>query len=70
MFGEIAPIDGGPRWATVVACEPCLVAAFPADLLWNIMKTKPKIMAVMLKRLAKTVREISPSLVAFLSHAG
>jgi CRP-like cAMP-binding protein len=69
MFGEIAPIDGGRRWATAVACEPCLVVAFPADLLWDLMKSRPKIMATMLRRLARTVREISPSVLAFLSHA-
>jgi CRP-like cAMP-binding protein len=58
------------RWATVVACEPCLVAAFPSDLLWDLMKAKPRIMAVVLKRLAKTVREVSPSVLALLGHAG
>jgi CRP-like cAMP-binding protein len=70
VFGEIAPIDGGPRWATAVACEPCVVAAFPSDLLWDLMKARPKIMAVLLKRLATTVREISPSIIALLSHSG
>jgi CRP-like cAMP-binding protein len=70
LFGEIAAIDGGPRWATVVACEPCLVVAFPSDLLWDLMRAKPKIMTVMLKRLARTVRELSPSVLAMLGHAG
>jgi hypothetical protein len=40
----------------------------PADLLWDLMKSSPKIVAMMLKRLAKTVREISPSALAFLYH--
>jgi CRP-like cAMP-binding protein len=68
VFGEVAPIDRGRRWATAVTCESCLVVVFPPDLLWDLMKSRPRIMATMLRRLAKTVREISPSALAFLYH--
>ena len=69
IFGEIAPVDGGPRWATVVACDHCLVASVPSDLLWNLMDARPKIMKLLLKRLAKTVRDISISTAILLAQS-
>lgn len=68
VFGEIAPLDSGPRWATVVACDHCLVASIPSDLLWNLMDARPKIMKFLLKRLAKTVRDISISTILLLAQ--
>lgn len=69
VFGEIAPLDGGPRWATVVACDHCLVASMPSDLLWNLMDARPKIMKLLLKRLARTIRDISVSTAILLTQS-
>jgi CRP-like cAMP-binding protein len=53
----------------VVACDHCLVASMPSDLLWNLMDARPKIMKLLLKRLARTIRDISVSTAILLAQS-
>ena len=67
-FGEVAALDGGPRWATVVARDYCLVAEMPSDLLWGIIEARPRVTAELLKKLVKSLRDVSPGIIALASQ--
>lgn len=63
IFGELAAIDGKPRSASVEATSRCTVAAMPAELFWDVLKSEPAVMADVLKLLSRQVRELSDKVV-------
>lgn len=58
-FGELSVIDGAPRSATVVACEPSLYALLPRAQALELMHTNPLVAERMFKRLALGIRRSS-----------
>jgi CRP-like cAMP-binding protein len=58
-FGELSVIDGLPRSATVVACEPSIYALLPRADALEIMHKQPLIAERMFKRLASGIRQAS-----------
>lgn len=59
MFGEWAAIDGKPRAASVEAITRCTVAIMSPDLFWEVLSTEPSVVAAVLKRLVRRLREMS-----------
>jgi CRP-like cAMP-binding protein len=59
MFGEWAAIDGKPRSASVEAVTRCTAAAMSAELFWEVLRTEPTVVAAVLKRLVRRLREMS-----------
>jgi CRP/FNR family transcriptional regulator, cyclic AMP receptor protein len=59
MFGEWAAIDGKPRSASVEAVTRCIAAAMSAELFWEVLRTEPTVVAAVLKRLVRRLREMS-----------
>jgi CRP-like cAMP-binding protein len=59
MFGEWAAIDGEPRSASVEAVTRCIVAAMSPDNFWELLRSEPSVMAAVLKRLTRQVRNLS-----------
>lgn len=55
-FGELSVIDGLPRSATVVACEPSTYALLPRAHALDLMHNNPLVAAQIFKRLAVGVR--------------
>lgn len=58
-FGELSVIDGLPRSATVVACEPSIYALLPRAQALELMHNNPLIAERMFKRLAVGIRRAS-----------
>jgi CRP-like cAMP-binding protein len=58
-FGELSVIDGLPRSATVVACEPSMYALLPRSHALELMHNSPLVAERMLKRLAIGIRRAS-----------
>lgn len=58
-FGELSVIDGLPRSATVVACEPSIYALLPRAQALELMHNHPLIAERMFKRLAAGIRRAS-----------
>lgn len=58
-FGELSVIDGLPRSATVVACEPSIYALLPRAHALELMHNNPLIAERMFKRLAVGIRRAS-----------
>lgn len=58
-FGELSVIDGLPRSATVVACEPSIYALLPRAQALELMHTQPLVAERMFKRLASGIRRAS-----------
>src|SRR5215468_5041658 len=59
MFGEWAAIDGKPRSAIVEAVTRCTAAAMSHELFWEVLRTEPTVVAAVLKRLVRRLREMS-----------
>lgn len=59
MFGEWAAIDGKPRAASVEAVTRCTAAAMSQELFWEVLRTEPTVVAAVLKRLVRRLREMS-----------
>jgi CRP-like cAMP-binding protein len=57
--GEIAAIDGGPRTATVIALEECLLARLPAADLQALMQRHWPICERVLHGLTRSVRHLT-----------
>jgi len=55
-FGEIAAIDGGPRSASVVAKENCLLASLSSDRFLELLKSNAVITFEVLQRLTGMIR--------------
>jgi len=55
-FGELAAIDGGPRSASVVAVEDCLLASMPPQAFKAVMHDHPNIATEVMQRLARIIR--------------
>ena len=58
-FGELSVIDGLPRSATVVACEPSTYALLPRAQALALMHNSPLVAERMFKRLAVGIRRAS-----------
>ncbi len=58
-FGELSVIDGLPRSATVVACEPSIYALLPRSHALELMHNSPLVAERMFKRLASGIRRAS-----------
>ena len=58
-FGELSVIDGLPRSATVVACEPSIYALLPRAQALELMHNNSLIAERMFKRLAAGIRRAS-----------
>ncbi len=58
-FGELSVIDGLPRSATVVACEPSIYALLARDQALDLMHNNPLVAERMFKRLAVGIRRAS-----------
>jgi CRP-like cAMP-binding protein len=58
-FGELSVIDGLPRSATVVACEPSIYALLPRVHALELMYNHPLIAERMFKRLTAGIRRLS-----------
>lgn len=58
-FGELSVIDGLPRSATVVACEPSIYALLPRLHALELMHNQPIIAQRMFQRLASGIRRAS-----------
>jgi CRP-like cAMP-binding protein len=59
MFGEWAAIDGKPRSASVEAVTRCTAAAMSPELFWEVLRAEPTVVAAVLKRLVRRLREMS-----------
>ncbi len=68
-FGELAAIDGLPRSATVAALTDSLVASMSAEIFWEILRTYPDVAALVLKRLASSVRALTERVFEFSALA-
>ena len=68
-FGELAAIDGLPRSATVAALTDSLVASMSAEMFWEILRTYPDVAALVLKRLASSVRALTERVFEFSALA-
>jgi CRP-like cAMP-binding protein len=69
FFGELAAIDELPRSATVAALTDSLVARMSADTFWEILRSHPGVAALVLKRLASSVRALTQRVFEFSSMA-
>ena len=58
-FGELSVIDGLPRSATVIACEPSIYGLLPRAHALELMHSQPLIAERMFKRLASGIRRAS-----------
>lgn len=58
-FGELSVIDGLPRSATVVACEPSIYALLPRAQALDLMHNNPLVAERMFQRLAVGIRRAS-----------
>ena len=55
--GELSAIDGLPRSASAVAQTPCRIASLPRAAFIELVETKHGVAMVLLRRLAKIIRE-------------
>lgn len=55
-FGELSAFDDGPRSASVVALDDCLVAAMPRDVFFEMISRHPRVLRPVLHNLARMVR--------------
>ncbi len=71
-FGEMAAIDGEQRSATCVTAEPCLLALLPKSQFERILTVDEalgtKLLLRVTKVLSQRLREVSGTLVDFLSR--
>jgi CRP-like cAMP-binding protein len=68
-FGELAAIDGLSRSATVAALTDSLVASMSSEIFWEILRTYPDVAALVLKRLASSVRALTERVFEFSALA-
>jgi CRP-like cAMP-binding protein len=58
-FGELSVIDGLPRSASVVACEPSIYALLPRQHALDLIYNNPLVAERVLKRFAGAIRQAS-----------
>ena len=58
FFGEMAPIDGHPRSASVLANSDAVVATMPGTVFLEALHSHPEVSMYVLKLLAARVREL------------
>jgi CRP/FNR family cyclic AMP-dependent transcriptional regulator len=56
FFGELAPIDGRPRSASVLAISDAVVATMPGAVFLEVLRDHPDVSMYVLKLLAERVR--------------
>jgi len=69
LFGEFSAIDGEPRSATVEAATACVVARMSTEVFWDILKSEPDVMAVMLRQLTLRIRSLTERVFEFSTLA-
>jgi CRP/FNR family cyclic AMP-dependent transcriptional regulator len=58
FFGELAPIDGHPRSASVLAMTDAVVATMPGAVFLEVLRDQPDVSMYVLKLLAERVRAL------------
>lgn len=58
-FGEIPALDGGPRSASVEAQTACFVAAMPAAVFRDLLRSEPIIAQALLRQQVDTIRRLT-----------
>ena len=58
FFGEMAPIDGHPRSASVLAVTDAVIATMPGAVFLEVLHNHPEVSMYVLKLLAARVREL------------
>src|SRR6476619_3530888 len=58
FFGEMAPIDGHPRSASVLAVTDAVIATMPGAVFLEVLHDHPQVAMYVLKLLATRVREL------------
>lgn len=69
IFGEIAAIDGHPRSASVLAMADTLLGSVGAETFWGLLRQRPAVAELVLRRLARLVRALSDRVVEFSTLA-
>jgi CRP-like cAMP-binding protein len=69
VFGEISAIDSGRRSASIEARTACIIAAMPASVFLEILKSEPKVMLALLQQLAGRVRSLTTRVYEFSALA-
>jgi CRP-like cAMP-binding protein len=62
MFGEMALIDGSPRSATAVVCEPAEVAPIDRSAFAHLVRQNPDFALRVMRLLAARLRQMNASL--------
>jgi CRP-like cAMP-binding protein len=65
FFGEMAPIDGHSRSASVLAVSEAVVATMPGSVFLEVLNTHPEVSMFVLKLLAARVRELDNRVLEF-----
>ena len=65
VFGEFAAIDGAPHMADVVCVTDALVAAMPAELFREVLRSHETVCAAVLRRLTGIARNMSRRVIEF-----
>lgn len=65
FFGEMAPIDGHSRSASVLAVSDAVVATMPGSVFLDVLNTHPEVSMFVLKLLAARVRELDNRVLEF-----
>ena len=65
FFGEMAPIDGHPRSASVLAVADAVVATMPGTVFLEVLNTYPAVSMFVLKLLAARVDELDNRVLEF-----
>ena len=65
FFGEMAPIDGHPRSASVLAVSEAVVATMPGPVFLEVLNAHPEVSMFVLKLLAARVRELDNRVLEF-----
>ena len=65
VFGEFAAIDGAPHMADVVCVTDALVAAMPAELFREVLRSNTSVSVAVLRRLTGIARTMSQRVIEF-----
>lgn len=65
IFGEIAAIDSGARSASVVAQTDAHLGSLHPETFWRLVRERPAVAELMLRRLARLVRALSQRVVEY-----
>jgi CRP-like cAMP-binding protein len=69
MFGEIAAIDGSPRSASIEARTRCVIAAMPAAVFNEVLRSEPEVAHSLLGSMAARIRALTTRIYEFSALA-